>query len=186
MNYIKIKMKLRMKLVLSILMSAMFFLGACKQQCERIATIATVRVSDAEMLRLLDSAGCSCVVRTGGENYFYGKPSVHDLFYLVTEEPERLRGSHVTDKPIGKSSATLMIGGGVTRVTTHLISTESIAMFREAGVDLYYEEEVPCILNRKMDAEYSLDIRLKGVDSLQVALPIIEQFLIEYDNGLIQ
>ncbi len=164
-----------------------FCQGSCNnKENQSIAPINAVRVSDAEMLRLLDSAGCSCVVRNGGVNYFYGKPSVHDLFYLVTEEPARLRGAHVTDKLIGKSSAILMIGGGVARVTTHLISSESIAMFRAAGVELYYEEEVPCILNRAMDAEYPLDIRLKGVDSLSAALPIIEQFLQEYDQGLIQ
>ncbi len=137
----------------------------------------------AELLALLDSVNCSCVVRNEGITTQYTQRGVRDLYELVTTQPEVLQGAHVADKVIGKGAASLMVCGGVKRATTHTITTPALKMLREAGVEVSYENEIPYVENWKKTGQCPLDSRLQEVGSADLCIPVIRQFIQDLDNG---
>ncbi len=135
------------------------------------------------MLAILDSVQGSCIVRNNGTTASYTQRGVSDLYDLVTQQSEVLRGAHVADKIIGLGAAALMIEGGVQRASTHVITTPALRLLRDAGVEVYAEEEIPYIVNRKKTGQCPLDSRLQGIESAAAAMPIIEQFIADLESG---
>ncbi len=138
-----------------------------------------------ELLKVLDEANCSCVVSNQGQVTKYSQSGVRDLYGLVTSQPEILRGAQMADKIIGKGAAALLVLGGVKQVNTHVITAPALKMLRKADVEVYYEEKIPYVINRKKTGQCPLDARLQQVDDARLCLPIIEQFIQDLDNGLI-
>ena len=136
-----------------------------------------------ELLTLLDSLNCSCVVRNNGITTRYIQRGVRDLYELVSTRPEVLRGAHVADKIIGKGAAALLVLGKASRATTHTITTPALKMLREAGMEVRYGNEVPYVENWKKTGQCPLDARLQEVDSVHLCLPVIRQFIQDLDDG---
>ena len=79
------------------------------------------QLNRAERQRLIDrlhAERCSCVIRNGEQTRTFNERGVKDLYRLLTEEPELLRGAFVADKVVGKGAAALMILGSVEEVYT--------------------------------------------------------------------
>ncbi len=142
-----------------------------------------VSIDGADLLAQLDTAKCSCIVRNKGITTQYSQRGVRDLYELVTTQPAVLRGAHVADKIIGKGAAALMVNGGVKRATTHVITTPALKMLQDAGIEVAYEEEIPFVENRNKTGQCPLDERLQAVDSAQLCMPIIDQFIQDLNNG---
>ncbi len=138
-----------------------------------------------ELLAQLDSAKCSLVVYNNDTTTQYTQRGVRDMYNLVTTRPEALRGAHVADKIVGMGAAALHITGGVKQLSTHIVTTPALKMLRDAGVEVYFEEEVPYIINRKKTGQCPLDSRLQGLTDAKSCLPVIKQFIEDLDNGLI-
>ncbi len=138
-----------------------------------------------DLLAILDSAKCSCVVHNNGVTTTYTQSGVRDLYGLVTTQPEVLRGAQMADKIIGKGAAALLVNGGVKRVETHIITTAALKMLHDAGIEVRFEEEIPYVINRKKTGQCPLDARLQEVDDARLCMPIIEQFIQDLNNGLI-
>ncbi len=143
-----------------------------------------ISIDGADMLAELDAAKCSLVVRNKGITTLYDKSGVRDLYNLATQTAT-LRGAHAADKIIGKGAAALMIRGGVKRAATHTITTSALEMLRAAGVEVVFENEIPYIENRAKTGQCPLDERLADINSADEAMPVIEQFIRDLDNGLV-
>ncbi len=169
----QLNMKINFKIVLSVF-AAMLTLASCN---------ARQNNEGAELLAQLDSINCSCLVRNNGVTTQYSQQGVRDLYELVTERPEVLKGAHVADKIIGKGAAVLMVNGKIKRATTHVITTPALKMLRDAGIKVSYETEIPFVENRKKTGQCPLDERLKDIDDAESAMPIVDQFIIDLNNG---
>ena len=73
---------------------------------------------------------------------------VADLFSLVTDEPDFLRGASVADRVIGRGAALLLVKGGAREVYARVISSGALEVLRSAGIETSFGEEVPNIINR--------------------------------------
>jgi hypothetical protein len=117
------------------------------------------------------------IIRKDGEERTFSRRGVIDLFELLTTEPEALHGASITDKAIGKAAAALMVLGGVKEAVTPRISTPALKLFREAGIKVDYDEEVPLILNRDKSDFCPMEKRCMVSDNPKELLPIITEFI---------
>ena len=62
---------------------------------------------------------------------------VADLFRLLREEPQLLRGAFIADKVVGKGAAALMV-----------VSRPALELLAGAGIAVEYTVVVPGIMNR--------------------------------------
>lgn len=97
---------------------------------------------------LLHAENCSCVILNGSEPRIFRERGVKDLFRLLHEEPESLRGAFVADKVVGKGAAALMILGGIAGLYADVISSAATELFRSVGIEPQYARETPHIINR--------------------------------------
>ena len=75
-----------------------------------------------DLIKLLHEGNHSLVVSNGEVRTFDGR-GVADLYRLLRQEPELLRGASVADKVIGKAAAALMIRGQVKEVHGDVVSS---------------------------------------------------------------
>ncbi len=107
----------------------------------------TTPVEDlAQALRTLNA---SLVLAKGSREVkgYYGR-GVNDLYRLLREEPEALRGASAADKVVGKGAAALMVLGGIRELYAAVISEPALKLLRQHGVYVIYGSRVAEILNR--------------------------------------
>lgn len=73
---------------------------------------------------------------------------VADLFRLLREEPQLLRGAFIADKVVGKGAAALMVLGGVEGLFADVVSRPALELLAGAGIAVEYTVVVPGIMNR--------------------------------------
>ena len=66
-----------------------------------------------KLINLLHTGGYSCTIANGGKIRTFTQRGVADLYDLLTQEPEFLKGALIADKVVGKGAAALMILGGI-------------------------------------------------------------------------
>lgn len=163
-----------------------------------------------ELIDLLHSGRHSLVVRslgvsrslgvthgaeaTTGANVTHGTnvtcPQIHtfdgrgvqDLYRLLSKNPEVLNGASVADKVVGKGAAALMVLGKVQEVFAHLISTPALALLREAGVSVRFNQEVPYIINRQGSGPCPVETLCQPCATAEECLPKIEGFVDKTSN----
>ena len=59
---------------------------------------------------------------------------VADLFRLLREEPQLLRGAFIADKVVGKGAAALMVLGGVEGLFADVVSRPALELLAGAGI----------------------------------------------------
>ena len=64
-----------------------------------------------ELIDLLHSGGYSCAIANGDIIRTFTQRGVADLYDLLTQEPDFLKGALIADKVVGKGAAALMILG---------------------------------------------------------------------------
>ena len=89
---------------------------------------------DRQAVERLLAEGCSCVIRNGGTMRSFHQRGVSDLWRLLHEEPELLRGAFIADKVVGKGAAALMAAGGVRGVFARTVSRPALDLLSEAGI----------------------------------------------------
>ena len=144
---------------------------------------ASEQPQGAAMLQQLNEQQISLLVYNQDSLSDYHQHGVRDLLMLVQNEPERLQGAIVADKMVGKAAAALMVLGGVKEVHTNTICTPAKELLENAGIELFYTEEVPYIVNKKKTGQCPLDSRLSEVTDAAECLPIIADFYTQLDNG---
>ncbi len=90
------------------------------------------------LIEILTTTGCSLVVESHGEVSTYNKKGVRDLIWLLDNEPQRLIGTRVADKVVGKASAGLMARAGVRELYAQVLSRLAQPILDDAKIAYTY------------------------------------------------
>lgn len=129
-----------------------------------------------DLVQILQCGGHSLVV-AGDEIRTFNGRGVSDLYGLLTEHPDWLRGASVADKVVGKGAAALLILGGVRELFAGVISTSALGLLEESGISLRFGKEVPYIINRKDDGICPVEALCKDCKTAAECLPFIQGFI---------
>lgn len=102
---------------------------------------------------------------------------VADLFRLLHEEPQLLRGAFIADKVVGKGAAALMVLGGVEGLFADVVSRPALELLAGAGIAVEYTVVVPNIVNRAGAGTCPVEQLCAGAASAAECLPLIEGFM---------
>jgi iron complex outermembrane receptor protein len=131
-----------------------------------------------KLKEILHAGGWSCVIRSAdGVVRTYSERGVADLYRLLTEEPEMLRGAQVADKVVGKGAAALLVLGGVSEVYAEVASTPAVKLLAGAGVSADCGEQVPYIANRDHSGWCPVERMCADAHSPEVIFELITKFL---------
>lgn len=130
-----------------------------------------------EAIVLLHAERCSCVICKDGRMRTFRERGVKDLYRLLKEEPEFLRGAFVADKVVGKAAASLMILGGISGLHADVASEPAMSLLKSCGVDAECTECVPHVINRSGTDWCPLEKQCFGLETPQECLASIEEFL---------
>ena len=123
---------------------------------------------------------CRGIVRSvSGEIRKFERRGVADLFSLVTDEPDFLRGASVADRVIGRGAALLLVKGGAREVYARVISSGALEVLRSAGIETSFGEEVPNIINRTGTDICPVEKLTADTSSPDEAYERIKQFLLK-------
>ena len=130
-----------------------------------------------ELINLLHTGGYSCTIANGGKIRTFTQRGVADLYDLLTQEPEFLKGALIADKVVGKGAAALMILGGIEELYTDIISTKALELLRKSDVKVVFAQEVAFIWNRDRTGGCPVETMCSEVESAEEILPLIRDFL---------
>ncbi|WP_273372963.1 DUF1893 domain-containing protein [Alistipes megaguti] len=125
----------------------------------------------------LYAEGCSCVVRNGGTMRSFHQRGVSDLWRLLHEEPELLRGAFVADKVVGKGAAALMAVGEVRRLYARTVSRPALELLAAAGIPVEYETVAEHIINRAGTGICPVEQLCADARTPEECLPRIGEFI---------
>ncbi len=131
-----------------------------------------------ELVQILQDGSHSLVVAGDGIRTFDGR-GISDLYGLLTEHPDWLRGASVADKVVGKGAAALLILGGVRELFAGVISTFALGLLEDSGISFRFAKKVPNIINRKGDGFCPVEILCKDCKTAVECLPFIHDFMNE-------
>lgn len=130
------------------------------------------------MINVLVDEGCRGVVRSvQGELRTFSRRGVADLFSLVADEPDFLRGASVADRVIGRGAALLLVKGGAREVYAQVISSGAFEVLRSAGIETSFGKEVPNIINRTGTDICPVEKLTASTSSPDEAYERVKQFL---------
>ena len=130
-----------------------------------------------DLMIYLSAEKCSCVIQNGNETRAFYERGVKDLYRLLREEPEFLRGAFIADKVVGKAAAALMILGGVEEVYADVVSQPACQFFDRVRIRAAYKQIVPHIINRTQTDLCPLEKRCAGAVTPEECLTVIEDFM---------
>ena len=130
-----------------------------------------------QLVEMLFTEKCSCVIRNGNEIRIFRERGVKDLYRLLIEEPGFLKGACIADKVVGEAAASLMVLGGIREVFADVISSPAREVLERSHVRLEYTVEVPHIINRTRTDWCPLEKLCRGCRSPQEAFPLIKDFI---------
>lgn len=133
--------------------------------------------SKQQIINLLQSEQCSCVIRKGDTICIFRKRGVQDLYRLLKDDPDFLKGAFVADKVVGKAAAALMILGGVEEIFTFTVSRLARDLFERSAVKLGFAQEVPHIINRAGTGWCPMESRCRDLDTPEACFGQVEEFL---------
>lgn len=125
----------------------------------------------------LYAEGCSCVVRNGEIVRSFHQRGVSDLWRLLHEEPDVLRGAFVADKVVGKGAAALMAVGGVRRLYASTVSRPALELLAAAGIPVEYETVAEHIINRAGTGICPVEQLCANARTPEECLPRIGEFI---------
>ena len=131
----------------------------------------------SEMIELLQSSGCSCVIRNGETLRLCHQRGVKDLYEILTSQPELLCGSFIADKVVGKGAAALMILGRIDSLYTDTISEAALKLLDNYGIEVSYGKLVPHIINRAGTGMCPVESLCKEIATAEECLPLIKDFI---------
>lgn len=130
-----------------------------------------------ELIDLLHNGGYSCVIANEGKIRTFTQRGVADLYDLLTQEPEFLKGALIADKVVGKGAAALMILGGIKELYTDIVSSNAMDLFQTSDVKVGFIQEVPFIWNRDRTGWCPVETMCSEEKSAEAILPLIRDFL---------
>lgn len=95
-----------------------------------------------DIIRLLHEGKHSLVV-SNGEVRTFDRRGVADLYALLREDSDFLKGASVADKVVGKAAVALMILGEVGELHADVVSRPALDLFADSGVRVSYGTASP-------------------------------------------
>ena len=138
-----------------------------------------------ELIDLLHSGGYSCAIANGDIIRTFTQRGVADLYDLLTQEPDFLKGALIADKVVGKGAAALMILGGIKELHTDIISSKALELFQDSDIKVSFIQEVPFIWNRDHTGWCPVETMCSEEKSAEAILPLIHNFLKRIRSGRI-
>ena len=132
---------------------------------------------DKTIIDMLHEGGYSCVIRNGNEVRTFTMRGVADLYFLLKNDKNFLKGAFIADKVVGKGAASLMVLGGISGLYTDIISSQALPLLRQAGIQVNFGKEVPHIINRAKDGWCPIETLCKNAATAQECFPLIEEFV---------
>ena len=129
-----------------------------------------------DIIRLLHEGKHSLVV-SNGEVRTFDRRGVADLYALLPEDSDFLKGASVADKVVGKAAAALMILGEVGELHADVVSRPALDLFADSGVRVSYGTAVPHIINRTKTGWCPLETCCRYCLTPQDCLVRIEEFI---------
>lgn len=130
------------------------------------------------LVQVLHAGGYSLAVwPADGEIRTFTGRGVADLYRLMREDPEVLRGAIVADKVVGKAAAALMLAGGVQALYTDTVSTLARELLDGSVMEVCWEREVPHIINRMQTDWCPLEKLCRDCRTPEECLRQIEDFM---------
>jgi len=123
-----------------------------------------------ELINLLHSGGYSCVIANGDNIRTFTQRGVADLYDLLTQEPDFLKGASIADKVVGKGAAAL-------------ISSKALDLLRSSDIKVHFVQEVPFIWNRDHTGWCPVETMCSEEESAEAILPLIRDFLEKIRSG---
>lgn len=130
----------------------------------------------SDLIDILHSDGCSCVISNGVRTERFYKRGILDLLALVQANDDILANAKVADKVVGKGAAALMVLGGVRQVYADVISESALLLFRQSGVEVSYGKLVDKIINRTGTDICPVEKLCAHCDTPRECLPLIIEF----------
>ena len=133
--------------------------------------------SKKELIELLHSTQCSCVVANEHSTLTFHERGVKDLHRLLHDASQPLKGAYISDKVVGKGAAALMIAGGVKWIYAKVISEAALGLFSTSDVEVVFETKVPHIINRSGTDICPVEKLCAAFTSAKECLPAIDEFV---------
>ena len=121
--------------------------------------------------RLLDGS-YTCVVRLDAYEYTSYERGVKPLIDLL-QTGSSLRGAVAADKCVGAGAAHLYVLLGISAVWAGVISTSAINVLENNGIKVYFEKQVPYIINSKGDGVCPIENAVADAKTSEEAYELI-------------
>lgn len=136
-----------------------------------------------EIIRMLHKDNYSCVIVNKGDIRAFSQRGVADLFYLLKNDPDFLKGASIADKVVGKAAAALMILGGIQELYTDVIGLSALKILHDANIKVDFDKVVPYIQNRDKTDWCPMERISYNEESVEAILPLIEAFIEKMKNN---
>ena len=143
--------------------------------------MSKVNIDTEKAKSLLIENRYTCVLCLDGREYHSTKRGVRPLLDFL-ESGESFDGFSAADKTVGAGAAHLYVLLGVKSLFASIISKEGKRILRENGIAVFYDTEVPFIINRSRDGMCPIERAVSGVSASSDALAIIKKTLKELEN----
>lgn len=136
-----------------------------------------------EIIRMLHKDNYSCVIINKGDIRAFSQRGVADLFYLLKNDPDFLKGAYIADKVVGKAAAALMILGGIQELYTDVISLSALKILHDANIKVDFDKVVPYIQNWDKTDWCPMERICYHEESVESILSLIEAFIERMKNN---
>ena len=118
----------------------------------------------------------TCVLYSNGKAYHSTLRGVKPLIDFLESDCE-FRGFFAADKVVGAGAAHLYVLLGVKAVWAKLMSKDAMDILQTNGIDAFYDDVVPYIINRSGKGACPIETAVKEITDSKQALDIIKQTL---------
>ena len=130
---------------------------------------------EAARQRLIDG-DYTCVILNNSREYTSKERGVRPLLDFLDSE-DSFSGAVAADKTVGAGAAHLYVLLGVRSLWANVISESAEALLRANGIDVFYAERVPYIINRRGDGRCPIECAVEGASSSEEAYSLIKEAL---------
>ena len=120
----------------------------------------------------LTEGGYTCVVLMDDHEYTSYDRGVKPLLLLL-QSNRSCTGAIAADKCVGAGAAHLYVLLGVRAVWANVISESAIEVLKNNKIDVYYDQSVPHIINRKGDGMCPIERAVLGATTSEEAYDLI-------------
>ncbi|MBQ2815052.1 MAG: DUF1893 domain-containing protein [Clostridia bacterium] len=118
----------------------------------------------------------TCVLYSNGKAYHSTLRGVKPLIDFLESNFDSA-GYYAADKVVGAGAAHLYVLLGVKAVWAKLMSKDAMDILQTNGIDAFYDDVVPYIINRSGEGACPIETAVKEITDSKQALDIIKQTL---------